>query len=408
MSALPLASPAGPEADLVIARQAILDERNAVFGYALTDGSGQAPTAERDAELLVQAVTLSSTPALADRRQLFVRCGWDTVQRGGLELVDPERVVIDLVLPAPAQAAAGATTLAALRQRGFRFAMDHEALGSVWRGWIAHASFLKLDLERVPAPAHAAITRAARSLPLRVIAIGVNDHAKHEHARGLGLELLQGSWFSRPIPVPRTTLRPNQAVIAQLISLLRREADVADIEELLKRDASLSLQLLRLLNSGAFGLSSQVTSFRGAVMLLGMQRILRWATVLLATSSQGTPALAQSAVVRGRLVELLAVELLGADHGDPAFVVGVFSLLEALTGRPMASVLDGLALPEPVAAALLERSGVYAPLLALAEACEAGDDRAFAELADRLLLSGHQINMAHLQALAWAEELLAT
>jgi len=60
------------------------------------------------------------------------------------------------------------------------------------------------------------------------------------------------------------------------------------------------------------------------------------------------------------------------------------------------------------AAALLERSGVYAPLLALAEACEAGDDRAFAELADRLLLSGHQINMAHLQALAWAEELLAT
>ena len=408
MSALPLAAPAAPEADLVIARQAILDEHNAVFGYALTDGSGHAPTAERDAELLMQAVTLSSMPALSGRRQLFVRCSWDSVQRGCLDLVDSERVVIELALPSPAQAAAGAPTLAALRGRGFRFAMDHEALGSPWRSWIGHASFLKLDLERVPLSAHAAITRAVQALPLRVIGCGVTDHARHQHARDLGLDLLQGSWFARPIPVPRTTLRPNQAVIAQLISLLRREADVADIEELLKRDASLSLQLLRLLNSGAFGLSSQVTSFRGAVMLLGMKRILRWATVLLATSSQGTPALAQAAVVRGRLMELLAIELLGADHGDPAFVVGVFSLLEALTGRPMQSVLDGLSLPEPVAAALLERRGVYAPLLALAEACESGDEHAFAELADGLLLSGHQVNMAHLQALAWAEELLAT
>ena len=44
----------------------------------------------------------------------------------------------------------------------------------------------------------------------------------------------------------------------------------------------------------------------------------------------------------------------------------------------------------------------------MAEACEAGDEHAFAELADGLLLSGHQVNMAHLQALAWAEELLAT
>ena len=409
MSALPIPSPTADGTKLVIARQAILDERNAVFGYALTDASGHAPTPERDAELLVQALALSSMPALA-KRQLFVRCSWDSVQAGCLDLVDPERIVIDLALPPPDAAVlqSGAPVLAALRERGFRFAMPHDALASAWRDWIAQATFLKLDLERLPAPMQAAITRAARGLKLRLIGSGIASHATHQIARALGIDLLQGNWFSRPVLVPQTSLRPNQAVIMQLIALLRREADVSEIEALLKRDAGLSLQLLRLLNSGGFGLASEVTSFRGAVMLLGMQRILRWATVLLATSSKGTPALAQAAVVRGRLLELLATEMLTPEHGDQAFVVGVFSLLEPLTGAPIAKVLSGIALPEPVAAALLERRGVYAPLLALAEACETEDDRAFAELAEGLLLSGHQVNMAHLQALAWAEDLLAT
>jgi c-di-GMP-related signal transduction protein len=409
MSALPLASPSTDGAELVIARQAILDERNTVFGYSFTDASGHAPAADRDAELLVQALALSSMPALAGR-QLFVRCSWDSVRRGCLDLVDPERVVVDLALPTADASVihAGAPVLAALRERGFRFAMTHDALASAWREWIGHASFVKLDLGRLPVPMQAAITKAARGLRVRLIGSGVADHATHQQARALGIELVQGNWFARPVPVPQTSLRPNQAVIMQLIALLRREADLAEIESLLKRDAGLSLELLRLLNSGAFGLASEVTSFRGAVMLLGMQRILRWATVLLATSSKGTPALAQAAVVRGRLLELLATELLTPEHGDPAFVVGVFSLLEPLTGAPMSRVLGGLALPEPVVAALLERRGVYAPLLALAEACEAEDDRAFADLTERLLLSGHQVNMAHLQALAWAEELLAT
>jgi c-di-GMP-related signal transduction protein len=79
-----------------------------------------------------------------------------------------------------------------------------------------------------------------------------------------------------------------------------------------------------------------------------------------------------------------------------------------MTGLPLARVLDGLALPEPVMHALLNRTGLFEPFMALTEACEAANDEAFATHADSLLLSGHQVNMAHLQALAWAEDLLAT
>ena len=48
---------------------------------------------------------------------------------------------------------------------------------------------------------------------------------------------------------------------------------------------------------------------------------------------------------------------------------------------------------------------MFAPFLALTRACESGDELAFAENANALHLSNHQVNWAHLQALTWAESL---
>jgi c-di-GMP-related signal transduction protein len=407
---LPSSPAIASAASTPVARQVILDRRNGIFGYELVDGSGAPPTPETDSQLLAHALALASSPTLIERRTMFVRCSFATVAAQAIEAVDPGRVVLDVVLPTAmdaAQIVTAAGRLAELKQRGFRLAFSHDVLASAWRSWLAQASYLKLDIQRLPAPAVPAVTKAALASPARVIACGLDTEAQHKVAAGLGIELFQGTWFSNPLLLKSQTMRPNQAIILELMMLLRREADTMEIEQLLKRDPALSFNLLRFINSGAFGLDQEVTSFRSAVLMVGMQRLLRWATVLMATSREGAPALGYTAVVRGRLMELLAAELLSPEQCDQAFVVGVFSLLDAMTGLPLARALDGLALPEHVMHALLERSGLFEPFIALTEACEACNDEAFARNADRLLLSGHQVNMAHLQALAWAEDLLA-
>lgn len=104
-------------------------------------------------------------------------------------------------------------------------------------------------------------------------------------------------------------------------------------------------------------------------------------------------------------MELLASELLPAEEADNAFVVGVFSLLDTILGIPMDQALNSIALPQPVVDALLHRTGVYAPFLDLVLACESGDEEAFARNSEALHLSNHQVNWAHLQALAWADTL---
>jgi EAL and modified HD-GYP domain-containing signal transduction protein len=117
------------------------------------------------------------------------------------------------------------------------------------------------------------------------------------------------------------------------------------------------------------------------------------------------PAVGHAAIVRGRLMELLATELLEPEECDNAFVVGIFSLLDTMVGLPLAEVLEAISLPQNVTDALLHQSGPLAPFLALTLACEDANDEAFATHAVALQLTGHQVNWAHLQALTWAEHI---
>lgn len=122
-------------------------------------------------------------------------------------------------------------------------------------------------------------------------------------------------------------------------------------------------------------------------------------------SGDVAPAVGSTAVVRGRLMELLATDVLPAAERDNAFVAGVFSLLDTMLGMSMETALATLALPDSVTQALLHRTGPLAPLLNLTIACEASDDAVFASAIAALGLSSNQVNLAHLQALAWAETL---
>ena len=397
----------------VIARQAIVDHSGKVYGYELFDRSlASAPhTAASDAQLLFNVLSHADNSALIDNRTMFINCTHASLAGGHLDLVQPDRLVLEI--PAiegnPAEEIESRTqNLEALRKRGFSLAFNQSVLFPAYAAWLPLARFIKLDLSMIrPEQVGPLVKLAQRQSEARLIAEKVETAQQHEQLAELGIQLYQGYWFAKPVLVTSQTVRPGQAVIIQLINLVRKQATTAEIEDVLKRDASLSFNLLRFINSSGFGLSCEVTSFRHAVMILGLKKLFRWAALLLTTSrAGGTPAaVGMTAIVRGRLMELLAAELLGPEELDNAFVVGVFSLLDTMLGMPMDKALEAISLPETVVSALLLRRGTLAPFLELAIACETADDEAFARCANELGLSNRQVNWAHLQALAWAESL---
>lgn len=399
---------------VLIARQPIVDHRRAVFGYELFDRShvGAAHMPAHDIALLFSALADSSGAALVGQFTVFVNSAHNSLAGGHLDLVQPERLVLELPGiegDAPAEIALRTPAMLALRKRGFRLAFKHEVMQPAYAEWLPLADFIKLDLTRIDPMQLPRLIQAIKTrTSARLIAEKVETAAQYDQLAGYGVGLFQGHWFARPDVVKTRLLAPAQANVIQLINLVRTQASTDEIETVLKKDAMLGFNLMRLINSSGFGLSREITSFRQAVMLLGLKKLFRWAALLLTTARAGgaPPVVGSTAVVRGRLMELLAAESMSPEDGDAAFVVGVFSLLDAMLGLPMEQALELLTLQPSMREALEHGRGPYAGLLTLARACESTNADEFGEAARALGLTERQISIAHMEALAWADALV--
>lgn len=415
MTELSSAAPEAPKITRLIARQVIVDARRKVFGYELFDRSvaEHSHTATSDAELLFNALSHSEYDAGINLKPLFINCTHQSLAGGHLELINPEKVVLEI----PSMDGDDVEdiddrrhVLESLCGRGFRLAFKHSVLQPSYASWLPFASFVKIDMNALESGQLGHLVAAAsRNVKTQLIAEKVENSEQFQLLLELGVKLFQGYWFEKPVEMKMQIIRPSQANIIQLINLVRQQASTVEIEDVLKKDPTLSFNLLRFINSSGFGMSREITSFRHAVMILGLKKLFRWAVLLMTTSQADAagPVISNMAVVRGRLMELLASELLPPEDSDNAFVTGVFSLLDRMLGVPLAEALNSISLPEVVVEALLLRTGKLAPFLELTEACESADDEVFAKAANALLLTNQQVNWAHLQALAWTDEITA-
>lgn len=152
-----------------------------------------------------------------------------------------------------------------------------------------------------------------------------------------------------------------RSLLLKLLSLVTRDAESAEIEALIKRDANLAYKLLKLVNSVAFMPGRHIESFTQALVLLGRRQLQRWLMLLLFArppgSESASPLLPQAAL-RANLLEGIAKRKgMSRDDWDHAFMIGMFSLLDALFSQPLAEIIAPLHLADEVTRALLEGSG---------------------------------------------------
>jgi hypothetical protein len=203
-------------------------------------------------------------------------------------------------------------------------------------------------------------------------------------------------------------LTPAQTAVFELIRLVQADADVGALERVFRGEPLLAYLLLTLANSSAFRRPTPVSSLGHAIALLGYQRLIKWLVLLLAIAGkeQGTAPLVYVAVVRGHLLEnLLGAAGCSRSERDDGFVVGTFSLLDAITGQSMSDLLQDVHLPATITDALLRSSGRYAALLQIARGLEAADPLALVRTRAELGVEPADANRALLRALATADSL---
>jgi EAL and modified HD-GYP domain-containing signal transduction protein len=388
----------------------MIDERLRIGGFSFSlDRLTAAPTSAQR----VEALQRENVVQLAQRRTVLLPlelADWQTA--GYADLIAPHTLFLLTAAPVADAVAEWLEELAAVRASGARLALS------------------SLLIERVPAAlaqADAVVVRVAdyslegfeRTVQrlrtqypaLLTIADGVTSWPAYRFCKHLGVAFCIGPFAEEAECSDQENIGESRLVIIEMLNLLRREADMSELVAVAKRDPSVTLQLITMVNSPAAGLSSPIASLDQAILVLGRESLYRWLSLSMfrAGGNDGLDeALLAIALRRGRFLELLGQENRPKNESDELFLVGMFSLLDCLLRMPMDKVLQRVTLPEPVAQVLLRNEGPYGRYLMLAMGVEKERFDLAARLLGELGLTAEALPQASQQARQWADAALVT
>lgn len=393
------------------ARQPILTADERVFGYEIlfrSDAANHFSSADpTDAtRSVIDMSSLLGLGVLCDNKLAFINCTREILLSEFITLLPPENLVLEILSTVPPDEEV-MLACTQLKRAGVKIALDDYTVDDPREPLAYFADFIKVDL-RQTSLADAGIIVAGHRAVCRMIAMKVETRQDFQFAKKAGFHLVQGYFFRRPQMVRTWTGSSNRAIHLSLLNaVMRPELDIAQVEDLIKKDATLCFRLLRYLNSPMFGFRSEICSVKQALMILGENETRRWCrlAVTLEISHDRTSDLMLAALTRGRFCELLGPRL-GSGDMD-LFLLGLLSLMDSILEIPIESVVDALSIHQDIKLALMQKDSPLMSLYNLMLAVEAGEWDTVTRLCDDIHLSEPVVSGAQWKAMEWAQQVSA-
>lgn len=392
--------------NLFIARQPIYDSKQTVIGYELLYRNGDVDSAifedgdQASCEAILNSFMHIGIDTLAGSALVFINLPREFVINESLTPMFKEQCVLEIledIEPTPGVIEG----LKRLKQEGYRIALDDFVFDDRFLPFLELADFVKLDvLDNDEQQLRQALERLA-PYPVKIIAEKVETQELHGLCERLGFEYYQGFFYCKPQLVKQKHVPANRLVVLNLLDRLQNpDLDYEEFERILAQDVSLSYKLLRYINSAMFSLRREVDSIKDAVVLLGLDNVRQWLTLILMSKVMGSKPdqLMVTALVRAKMCETLAARI-KPEIRPQMFIIGLFSVLDALMDMPMVDLLDSIILNTAAKLALLDRLGDHGTILQMVldyERCN------WATLLDQGV-STEQLLQCYLESVEWAD-----
>jgi EAL and modified HD-GYP domain-containing signal transduction protein len=365
---------------------------------------------------IAEALRQDQLAAFTRKRQAFVRLNatdWDTAEFS--EFISPHTWFF-VPTPAPTNTVAALLwrqTLDAIQQAGGQIVVDGRALTptpTTPLPWTIHGLLIDFDSQQLEA-IEALVRRVQQTHPqIRLIADGLNTWHEMRWCHALGIHVSLGDYATKPDEQAQGKhMSQSRLVLLEMLNLLRREGNPAEIAAIAKRDPIIAVKLIGMANSPLAGLSAPVASVEQAMLVLGREAIYRWLSLSLfrtGHSEARDETLLELALFRSRFLELMAAECCPKTECDELFLVGLLSLIDNLLGITMPEFLAKLHLPTAVADVLLGNGGPYSRWLMLALAIERGSVDTAEKLTASLGASTERITSCITEARGWTAEIM--
>ena len=399
-----------------VASQPIFNTKTEIFGYELLYRAGQdstgydaadANSATRD--VIVTAFSDIGIEEITGGKKAFVNFTADLILHDTPLMLSNNILVVELlenIRPTEEVLAA----CRKLKKRGYLIALDDFVYSEEYEPLIKLADIVKIDfLNCSEMEIKTQVRKISSGRRKILLAEKVETYGDLEFARSLGFTLFQGFFFCKPkINSSKSidTLKISKLMLLKYIA----DPDVSffDLANVIKRDVVLSYRLLKIVNSAYYGLKYSITGILHALTILGLDEIKKWVSLILLSEIKATKPneLIRAALVRGMFMEKLAVHLKKRKNRDEYFMVGLFSLSDAIMDSPMEFILRQSHLSPEICEPLITGQGQMAELLQIIVHIEQAQWDEAKIISEQYGIEQRRVNRIYIESMVSANKLL--
>ena len=240
-----------------------------------------------------------------------------------------------------------------------------------------------------------------------LVAVNVNTQEDYDAlTTDGGYDLYEGKFFRIPVVNSQKDLSPMKATYIELLNIVNDpDFDLDKAAAVIEHDTALVISLLAMVNR--MTVNSGISTVGHAAAMLGQKELKRWInTAVTKELCSDKPAeITRSSLIRARFAELLAPTFGLNTSSSELFLMGLFSVLDAMLDKPMKEALELVKVSKDISNALIEGTGKYAPVL---EFMNAYSDANWSEVSRQLILINAQdsaVYESYTSSLSWFRDL---
>lgn len=398
-----------------IARQPILNTNLRIYGYELLyrDNPLSSVFDDTDADYASSETIMNSFHEMDIERvtggkRAFVNFTEKLLLDGVATILPSKVLVVELlesILPTPEVLDA----CKKLKRKGYTIALDDFVLEPEYVPLLKVADIVKVDFLSTEMERIEQFAQSVKDTHIRLLAEKLETAEDFQAAKDMGFTLFQGYFFCTPsIVTTNVEINPLKLTSMELIRLsCDPNVDYVKIAEIIKHDVALSYRLLRVVNSAFFGLRYTVSNIRQALLILGMNEIRKWITLIsLSRLTDDKPdELITMSLIRAKFLELISHNVGLSREADDLYMFGLMSLMNAITDMPFEEIVKLTNISSNIADPLIKRHGTYWDLISIIIHLERSEWDSFFKVAEMYNLSEAQIAGAYMDAIEWAGKL---
>lgn len=397
-----------------VARQAIFDKNKNVYAYELLFRNGKencypefVKPDEATSKLLANSHLNLGLDDITGGKPSFINFYEDTLLYKFPTSLDSNNVVIEVLETIPISEKL-LEACKHIKSLGYTLALDDHDFDPKWDIFLPHVDIIKVDVLESSYETIAKHVPKFLNAGVKLVAEKIETLEEFDRYEKLGFDYFQGYFFAKPEVLEKKSLPSTKVSMVELMSISSQvDFDFDKINDVVERDVTLSYMLLRFINNPMVNKRYKISSLRHALNFMGEVEIKKFiALIALANLNDNkAPELVNLSLVRAKFCELISKAKNESENPPKGFLVGLFSLLDALLDQTMDEVLERLPVMDEIKDALTDKESSLRDYLILARAFEQADWRTIKRVAKPLELKQKQLHLYYNNALVWANSM---